>query len=74
MFPFKLLTDDARVVGSEVDGLVRELGREVGQVPLALQPGPVGGRDLLLLQQCPVNGLAINTWSVMNQRSGQSLP
>ena len=55
------LTDDARVVGGEVDGLVCELRGEVGQVPLTLQPGPVGGRDLLLLQQRPVNRL--NTMS-----------
>ena len=31
-----IITDDPRVVGSEVDGLVCELGGEVGQVPLAL--------------------------------------
>ena len=69
-----VFTDDPRVVGSEVDGLVCELWGEVGQVHLALQSGPVRGRDLLLLQQCPVNGLTINTWSLIYQRSDQSLP
>ena len=56
-----LLTDDARVVGCEVDGLVCELRGEVCQVPLALKPRPVRGRDLLLLQQRPVNSLRIET-------------
>ena len=56
------LTDDARVVGGEVDGLVCELWGEVCQVPLVLQPRPVRGRDLLLLQQRPVNGLRIETF------------
>ena len=54
-----LLTDDARVVGGEMDGLVCELRGEVCQVPLALQPRPVRGRDLLLLQQRPVDSLRI---------------
>ena len=56
-----IITNDARVVGGEVDGLVCELRGEVGQVPLALQPGPVRRRDLLLLQQRPVNCLAKET-------------
>ena len=60
-----VFTDDPRVVRSEVHGLVCELWGEVGQVPLALQSGPVRGRDLLLLQQCPVNGLTINTLSLI---------
>ena len=50
-------TDNSRVIRGEVDGLVGELGREVGEVPLALQPGSVGGRDLLLLEQRPVDRL-----------------
>ena len=50
-------TDNSRVVRGEVDGLVGELRREVGEVPLALQPGSVGGRDLLLLEQRPVDRL-----------------
>ena len=50
-------TDDSRVIRGQVDGLVRELGREVGEVPLALEPGSVGGRDLLLLEQRPVDRL-----------------
>ena len=44
-----------------MDGLVCELRGEVCQVPLALQPRPVRGRDLLLLQQRPVNSLRIET-------------
>ena len=54
------VTDDAHVVGVEVDGLVCELQGEVGQDPLALQPGSVRRRDLLLLQQRRVNSLAIH--------------
>ena len=66
-----IITNDARVVGGEVDGLVCELRGEVGQVPLALQPGPVGRRDLLLLQQRPVNCLAIETsWVMWGQIRG----
>ena len=55
------VTDDDPVVGGEVDGLVCELQGEVCQDPLALQPGSVRRRDLLLLQQRRVNSLAIET-------------
>ena len=39
-----------RVVRRELHRLVGELRREVGEVPLALEPRPVRRRDLLLLE------------------------
>ena len=39
-----------RVVWCELHRLVGELRREVGEVPLALQPRPVRWRDLLLFE------------------------
>ena len=36
MMSISIITDDPRVIGSEVDGLVSELGGEISQVPLAL--------------------------------------
>ena len=41
-----------RVVRRELDRLVGELWREVGEVRLVLQPRAVRRRDLLLLQLC----------------------
>ena len=50
-------TNNIWIIRSKLDGLVSELWREVGQVSLTLQPGPVGRWDLFLLQQSPVYGL-----------------
>ena len=51
------LSNDAGVVWSQVDWLVCELRREVSQISLTLKPRSVRRRNLLLLQQSPVNGL-----------------
>merc|ERR1712117_172110 len=51
------LSDEAWVVRRELHRLVGELRREVGEVPLALEPWPVRRRDLLLLEQFPLDGL-----------------
>lgn len=39
-----------RIIGCELNGFIRELWREVGQVPLGFQPRTVRRRNLLPLE------------------------
>ena len=51
------VADDAGIVWSEMNWFISELWRKVCQVSLTLQPGTIRRRNLLLLQQSPVNCL-----------------